>query len=387
MATKTAESKRFSEEDLSRWKLIRDFGDRLDRAAEGTQESRSEKDPRRRLSRNDYFSLLLFGLFNPVVESMRGLCAASSLARVQEDVCSRRVSLGSFSEAQSVFDPELLRKVMNELVAESSGAWGDTRLARYRESLQVIDSTLWHVVPRMGWAQWRHQNTEQRALRLHLKFKVLAQVPSAAVITEGKKCERAAFRKQMLKAGEFYVGDRNYAEDYKLLREMDEKGCSFLMRLRESSKIHEEREFELDEADREAGVLSDTQVVLGTREKTGPYRLVIVEGEKENLLLITNQPKEEISAELIALLYRYRWQVELFFRWLKCLLPCRHWFCESEQGVVLQIYCALIAALLLARYTGKKPGKRQMELMRFYMMGYASIDELEEGLKIGQKQS
>lgn len=386
MATKAANSERFSEEDFSRWKLIRDFGHRLDRAAGVTGESRSEKDPRRLLSRNDYFSLLLFGLFNPVVESMRGLCAASKLDRVQQEICSRRVSLGSFSEAQGVFDPDLLREVMGELVAENSGEWGDPRLARYKECLQVIDSTLWHVVPRMAWAQWRHQHKEQRALRLHLKFKVLEQKPVEAVITEGKKCERAVFRKQMLKAGEFYVADRYYAGDYEVLREVDEKGCGFLMRLRESAKIHEERDLELDEADREAGVVSDTLVRLGGGEKTDLYRLVIVEGEKEHLLLITNQPKEEVSAELIALIYRYRWQVELFFRWLKCLLPCRHWFCESEKGVVLQVYCALIAALLLARYTGRKPRKREMELLRFYLMGYASVDELEAGLEIGKKQ-
>lgn len=387
LAGKAKQSNRFSQEELSRWKLIKDFQDRLQRAAQNRGEVLEEKDPRRRLSQSDYLSLLLFGLFNPVVSSMRGLCAASQLERVQDEVCTRPVSLGSFSEAQAVFDPDLLRNVMEELIAESSEAWGDPRLSRYKECLAVIDSTLWHVVPRMAWAQWRHQNKEQRAVRLHLKFKVLAQKPSDAVITEGKGCERAVFRKQMLKAGEFYVADRYYAGDYEVLREVDEKGCGFLMRLRESAKIHEEQELELDDADREAGVVSDTLVRLGTGEKTALYRLVIVEGEKEHLLLITNQPKEEISAELIALLYRYRWQVELFFRWLKCLLPCRHWFCESERGVVLQIHCALIAALLLARYTGRKPRKREMELLRFYLMGYASLDELEAGLKISKKRS
>ena len=59
-------------------------------------------DPRRTLGRDDYLSLLLFGLFNPVVDSMRGLCAASKLRRVQEEVCTHPVSLGSFSEAQRV---------------------------------------------------------------------------------------------------------------------------------------------------------------------------------------------------------------------------------------------------------------------------------------------
>ncbi len=79
-----------SEKDLSRWKLIADFQARLESAG-GSQPQGSFADPRRQLSQSDYLSLLLFGLFNPVVESMRGLCAASQLGRVQEEVCSHPV--------------------------------------------------------------------------------------------------------------------------------------------------------------------------------------------------------------------------------------------------------------------------------------------------------
>ncbi|MEM8952930.1 MAG: hypothetical protein AAGD22_02150 [Verrucomicrobiota bacterium] len=167
LATRERRTERFSEDDdLSRWKLIEEFQYRLERGAGSAREEVERGDSRRLLKRGDYFSLLLFGLFNPVVESMRGLCAASNLERVQDEVCRRPVSLRSFSEAQMVFEPDLLRDVMEELVSESSDAWGDPRLARYKECLSVIDSTLWHVVPRMGWAQWRHQNKEQRAVRL-----------------------------------------------------------------------------------------------------------------------------------------------------------------------------------------------------------------------------
>jgi len=56
---------------------------------------------------------------------------------------------------------------------------------------------------------------------------------------------------------------------------------------------------------------------------------------------------QSLPAELVVLLYRRRWQVELFFRWLKCLLGCKRWLAESRQGATLQIYLALIAAVLL----------------------------------------
>jgi len=62
-------------------------------------------------------------------------------------------------------------------------------------------------------------------------------------------------------------------------------------------------------------------------------------------------------------------------------LGCRHWLAESQEGVTLQIYLALIAALLLQLYTGKRPTKRMMELIQLYLMGMASLEELTTGLE------
>lgn len=105
------------------------------------------------------------------------------------------------------------------------------------------------------------------------------------------------------------------------------------------------------------------------------------------LLLVSNKTGEELSAELLALIYRSRWRVELFFKWLKCILGCHHWLAESERGVALQVYCALIAALLLLRSSGRRPGKRAMEMIRFYLLGYATLDELSAALKLAQKST
>ena len=141
-----------SEAELSRWRLIEQFEQRLERAAAGREEPRSFRDRRRKLGQKDYFSLLLFGLFNPVVDSMRGLCAASRLRRVQEEICSAKVSLGSFSETQAVVDPELLQRVFGELAAElqsTKDQGHDQRLEPYRGQLLVVDGTLWRALPRM----------------------------------------------------------------------------------------------------------------------------------------------------------------------------------------------------------------------------------------------
>ena len=109
-------------------------------------------------------------------------------------------------------------------------------------------------------------------------------------------------------------------------------------------------------------------------------RVVRVAGEKEELLLVTDFGPEALSAELVGVIYRRRWPVELFFRWLKCLLGRRHWLAESEAGVALPVYLALIAAQLLLVYRGRRPTRREMELLQMYLLGWASVEEVGAGL-------
>jgi len=89
-------------------------------------------------------------------------------------------------------------------------------------------------------------------------------------------------------------------------------------------------------------------------------RLVIVNSEKtdgthDTVWLLTD--RLDMDADLVALAYRYRWTIELFFRWFKCVLGCRHFISESENGVALQCYVALIASLLIVHWTGLQPNK------------------------------
>jgi Transposase DDE domain len=380
-----------SEGQLSRWRLIEEFERRLEQASGGVKDARTFSDQRRKLSQKGYLSLLLFGLFNPVVDSMRGLCAASRLGRVQQEICSAPVSLGSFSEAQAVVDPGLLQRVFGELAAEQQRRNfqdADRRLEPYRAKLLVVDGTLWRALPRMAWALWRYQHGREAALRLHLKFNLLEEKPVGAVVTSARRCERAVLRTQ-LQTGEFYVGDRYYGEDYALFNQLEQAGCYYLLRLRQEARFEVVEEWPLSAADQAASVTFDGLVRLGAPRlpEEEPVRLVRVQSEKSELLLVSNKACEELSAELLALIYRSRWRVELFFKWLKCILGCRHWLAESERGVALQVYCALIAALLLLRHSGHRPGKRAMEMIRFYLLGYATLDELSAALALEKKSA
>jgi hypothetical protein len=368
-----------TEQDLSRWGLVEDFRKRLGEAAKQQKLAGTWSDPQRLLDYSSYLSLFLLGLLNPVVRTMRGLCAASRLQRVQQEVCNRPVSLGSFSEAQAVLDPALLAEVFHQLSQKMRPADGAAHGGR---RWLVQDGSLFEALPRMYWCFWRRQGKKQSQVRLHLSLDLAGKCPARALITPGKGCERAAWRQQFQR-GDAYLGDRYYGEDYQLFSELAAAGVAFVVRLREEAVVAVETELALTEADRRAKVIRHAWVKLGGKgyRLDMPVRVVWVQTPKEVLRLVTNLSSEELSAAEVALLYKERWQIELFFRWVKCILGCRHWLAESPQGVAIQLYLALIAALLLQLYTGRAPNKRMLELIQFYLLGVASLDELCAGVE------
>ena len=194
----------------------------------------------------------------------------------------------------------------------------------------------------------------------------------------GRVCERKTLRRQ-LEPGATYVGDRYFAEDYQLFADLDKKGCRFLLRLRDESVVRAEEGLAQTETDRAARISSDAWARLGHREsaRTARLRVVTIQSATAGpLRLVTNIPPGELSAAEVGARYRRRWQVEGFFRWLKCVLGCRHWLAESERGVTLQLYLALIAGLMLHLVLGRRPNKRLMERLRFYLLGWATAEEL-----------
>lgn len=366
--------------ELGRWRLVADVQERLEHIGREHGVGASFADRRRRLELGHSLGLFLFGLLNPVVRTMRGLCAASHLPRLQGEVCGRPVSLGSFSEAQAVVDTRLLERVFAELSEEISRR--ENLVSARAKKWLIQDSTLWEALPRMRWALWRRQGTSQSAGRLHLSLHLVEDKPQRAKITPGVGCERQAWSENW-QPGDAYVGDRYYGEDYRLLAKLEEAGCAYVLRLRETAAIEVLEELQVSPTDRQSGVLRQAWVVLGCkrRYRSTRVRLVWVQTSTEVLLLVTNQEHHAMPAELVAALYRQRWQIELFFRWIKCILGCRHWLAESPRGVAIEIYLALIAALLLQLYSGRRPNRRMMELIQLYLLGVASNQDLQAGLQ------
>jgi Transposase DDE domain len=365
------------EQDLKGFKYFRPIQKLLVRLhAVGTARDRAGN---RELFYDQYIALLLLYFFNPIVTSLRGLQQASSLAKVQKSLGVGRSSLGSLSEATSVFPADCLRRIVQEL-AEQALPLEHGREAEALRGLTAVDGTLLPALPRMLWALW--QDPQHRAAKMHLHFDVFKGVPVDATLTPGA-CSEPEQLRQALQPGRLYVTDRGYA-DYQLFRDILDAGSSFIARVKDNTAFTVAEERPLTEAARAAGVIRDVVIAkLGTDHHRDylrqPVRLVVVRrqkpnGEIEELWLVTD--RLDLDADLVALAYRFRWAVELFFRWFKCILGCQHLLLEDANGVALQAYAALIASLLIVLWTGRKPTKRTWEMVQFYFIGWASEEEL-----------
>lgn len=342
-----------------------------------------DKAGNRHLFFDQYAQLLLLYFFNPSVTTLRGVQQFTTLEKVQRVFGLRPTALGSLSEAARVFDPALLEPVVAEL-ARRALAQPAARPPAEQAALAgliAVDGSLLPALPRMAWALW--QDATHRAAKVHVAFAVWPGVPVRATVTRGNASERDELRR-MAKPGEFYVMDRGYV-DYEMLRDLDTAGVRFVQRLLANAVYEIASENPLTAADRQAGVVRDVVLRrLGTDKHHAvlerPLRVVETRGEQpgECWVLVTNALT--LPAELVVLAYRHRWLVELFFRWLKCILGCRHLLAESQAGGTIQVYLAIIASLLIGLWTGAKPTKRTYEMLCHYFSGWATAEEVERHL-------
>jgi hypothetical protein len=276
-----------------------------------------------------------------------------------------------------VFAAALLQDVISELALRvwTQGTQGKpaggAREQELLRDLVALDGSLLPALPRMVWALW--QADRHRAAKMPLAFAAVRQVPVGVSVTAGNSSERAQAR-HLVQPGGFYVCDRGYV-DYDLFAAWHALPCSFIVRVQDNAAYEVAQVRPLSPAAQAAGVTGDVLLPrLGTPHHrpcaAQPLRVVRVltdkrhpDGTPVELVRVTN--RVDLDADLIALAYRYRWTVELFFRWFKCILGCRHLLSHSENGVQLQVYMALIASLLISLWVGRAPSKRTFELLCF----------------------
>ena len=344
----------------------------------------------RKLHFDQYAALILLYFFNPIISSLRGIQQASELKKVQRILGCPRAALGSLSEAAGVFDADLLRGIIGELVEQLAPIRQTTEFKDLAGIITLVDGSLLPALPKITEALWRDE--QHRAFKMHTHFELLKGVPVRLDLTDANASERAVLR-AALQSDRVYVMDRGYAK-FDLFRRILDLGSSFVCRVRDNSvyEVVEQRELSPDAL--AAGILHD-RVVRFTGQQAqdahidGPLRLVAVKcrphrktghtargGPEQGQTLLIATDMLEVPADVITLLYKHRWAIETFFRFFKHVLGCRHLISHRTHGIEIQTYVAIIACLLIALWTGKKPTLRTYEMICFYFSGLADEEEL-----------
>lgn len=365
-----------------------------------------DKAGNRQLHYDEYCLLVLLFLFNPVVRSLRGLQQASQLKKVQKKLGCPRASLGSLSEATDVFDPTRLEGIVGELLPRVPAA-GNVGRGHVQHALTAVDGSVVKTLSSLAEAAYlRDKNGKAHAgWRFHTHFSIDRSVPVRMDVTSalnsGKTDEKQQLRER-LQSDHCYVMDRWYAE-FALWNEIVARQSSYVCRIRDNSnldKLVEERP--VSTANRQLGILQDLVVDLGSKANRPDHRVRVIlvqstphkktggrkggtAGPPSDGILRIATNLLDVPAEVIADIYLHRWTIELFFRFFKHVLGCRHLLSTDPQGIQIQAYLAIIACLLISLWTGGKPTLRTYEMVCFYLQGWAELEELTAHLeKISQ---
>ena len=353
----------------------------------------------RRLFFDHLCGLLLLTFFNPSLKTLRDLQRASRLAAVRRKLGCSEASLGSLSEAMHLFDPNLLAEIVKELLDKlPQSPTADPRLKALAYVPTAVDGTFLLRLPQITQACFASR--KDRGWKLHAHFEVLRGVPTFGRVTDasgqGPASEKAVL-KASLAADHCYVVDRGY-EEFALFNAIVAAHSSYVCRVRNDHYFQPQASSEVSAEAAANGVLEDAVGRMGSPKSKRiehpdhPQRRIVVRvtvhpkrggrrraAASQDIVLVTNLL--DVPAEIIVLIYRYRRLIELFFRWLKCVLSCRHLLSQDARGIQIQMYCALIACLLIQLACPMKPNQWTYKLLCLYQQGWVTDDELLEHLR------
>lgn len=356
---------------------------------------------------DDVFVVYLLAFFNPLVRSLRTIEDLSQTPQAQKRLSIERICKSTLSDFNKLIDPEQLVPIIHALRGRLSaknaaaGPMGNDLTVLLRRTV-AVDGTFLHAVADVAWAVANSNNhgaVRYRA-RLDAHVNVSTWLPEAIVVPETGQSE-ANSAIENIQADRIYVYDRAYSS-FDLLRAHHEPvddgqtkshvelraKSYFVVRYKpaggNSPELRNVVDRPLTDKDRAAGVQSD-RVGFFTSDnarragisKVGLREIILLyeeNGETKTLRLITNLL--DIPAYAIAILYRYRWQVELFFRWFKSFGHFGHLISHCREGVLTHLYVTIIAALLMYLHTGYRPSKYMFALLGQVAAGGATLEEI-----------
>ena len=341
--------------------------------------------PNRILFYDDVLTALLLAFFNPVMRSLRMIEDFSNCPLVQDELHVERICKSTLSDLQRVVDPSLLEPLIQSLQAQIPHLHKtDGPLGALLKKMRLVDGSFFKLAADVQWAfrkgkAWAEDH-DDRFARLDLQLCALTGTPECLEIN-GKGTSEVAAARRHIEAGVLYVADRGiFSFDY--VQQLVDAQADFVLRIKTSQLFTARESRPLSDQDQAAGVLGDTVGVLTGqppvhRAPTMPLReIVILDPKKPESVvrLLTN--RMDVPAYLVGEVYRCRWQIELFFRWLKVHANFRHLISHSKNGITLGFYVAVIGTLLMYLHTGRKVSKYAFGMLSMVASGQATLAQI-----------
>lgn len=353
--------------------------------------------PNRRLHYDDLLTAYLLAFFNPILRSLRTLEDASTSQRMQDHLSIERLCRSTLSDANGILDSKLLLPLVADLRARLPNLpKADNKLEQLLRQAILVDGSFFRTVCDVEWALRRrapHSATRhEHFVRLDLQLCGATGVPAGVDISGKASGGEVAVAARRVQSGVLYVADRGiFSFDY--VRRILGAQSNFVLRIKTSLKFEPQQEHPLSEADKAAGVISDrTGVLIGAPpERVAPgntLREVIILDPKTGhpIRLLTSLSVDDVPAHLIGQIYRHRWQIELFFRWLKVHAHFRHLISRSRNGLELGFHVAVIAVMLIYLHSGQKPGLYAYNMLCAVAMGWATPAQILPVLERRQRE-
>lgn len=315
----------------------------------------------KKLTAYKFFQLLILAQIN----ELDSLAHLSAYTKDEEELHPHiefdGISASQLSRKQSAWSPQLFEKIFHHLVLEIQAQMKQKQMPIVRDigRLHVIDSsTMSMSLTQYPWATFRKTKA---GIRLHLRVVVTKDltVPDKAVLLPAKQADHTQMDELIeIDPDAFYLFDRGYV-DYKKFDQYCYEGLRFITRLKKNAEIEVLAE---QAPDPEHLIYQDAEVFLGN-EQSGtkmehPLRLIKTVDSEGNTVIIVSSCFD-LSAKEIADLYRYRWKIETFFKWMKQHLKIKSFYGKSENAVYNQIWIALITyclqVLLQLRFNHEGP--------------------------------
>lgn len=290
-----------------------------------------------------FLKLLFYAQINET-ESLRALSDHLFSENLQKETDLGSISFSQLGRRLNKIPTEFFRSLFLKLVGDIQEKSDFNHQRKVTMPLKIIDSsTLPLNLQRYPWAEFRQTKA---GAKLHLRL-VFAEkgcsYPDQVTLTNAKTHDRSQLEVFVDDKSCMYVFDRGYL-DYKKFDQMADEGYYFLTRLRKNAVIRSLKTIKLPE---NSDVISDEMIVIGSTQSRceNTFRLIKIYDNKGDVLnLITN--RFDLSAKDIADMYKSRWAIELFFKWIKQHLNIKTFYGRSEQAVHNQIYAALITYCL-----------------------------------------